>query len=58
MAYVRMMLTRYVDTKIAPGDLVAIIRTAGGVGALQQLTVAEDGSKAVPAIQWVDFEVR
>ena len=23
-----------------------------------QLTVAEDGSKAVPAIQWVDFEVR
>jgi VWFA-related protein len=33
-----MMLTRYVDTKIAPGDLVAIIRTAGGVGALQQFT--------------------
>ena len=37
-AYVRMMLTRYVDTKIAPGDLVAIIRTAGGVGTLQQFT--------------------
>ncbi len=33
-----MMLTRYVDTKIAPGDLVAIIRTAGGVGTLQQFT--------------------
>ena len=32
------MLTRYVDTKIAPGDLVAIIRTAGGVGTLQQFT--------------------
>ena len=37
-AYVRQMLTRYVDTKIAPGDLVAIIRTAGGVGTLQQFT--------------------
>jgi len=37
-AYVRKMLTQYVDSKIAPGDLVAIIRTAGGVGALQQFT--------------------
>ena len=37
---------------------MAIIRITSGVGALQQLTVAEDGSKAVPAIQWVDFEVR
>jgi VWFA-related protein len=37
-AYVRQMLTRYVDTQVAPGDLVAIIRTAGGVGALQQFT--------------------
>jgi VWFA-related protein len=37
-AYVRQMLTRYVDTKIGPGDLVAIIRTAGGVGTLQQFT--------------------
>jgi VWFA-related protein len=35
---VRRMLTQYVDTKVAPGDLVAIIRTAGGVGALQQFT--------------------
>jgi VWFA-related protein len=37
-ANVRKMLTQYVDTKIRPGDLVAIIRTAGGVGALQQFT--------------------
>jgi VWFA-related protein len=37
-AYVRRMLSRYVETQIAPGDLVAIIRTAGGVGALQQFT--------------------
>ena len=37
-AYVRKMLTHYVDNKVAPGDLVAIIRTAGGVGTLQQFT--------------------
>jgi VWFA-related protein len=37
-AYVRRMLTKYVDTKIEPGDQVAIIRTAGGAGALQQFT--------------------
>jgi VWFA-related protein len=37
-AYVRRMLLRYVDSQIAPGDLVAIIRTSGGVGALQQFT--------------------
>ena len=36
--YVRTMLTRYVDTMVAPGDLVAIIRTAGSVGTLQQFT--------------------
>ncbi len=37
-AAVRTMLARYVETSIAPGDLVAIIRTAGGVGTLQQFT--------------------
>ncbi|MEO5820055.1 MAG: VWA domain-containing protein [Vicinamibacteraceae bacterium] len=37
-AYVRQMLTRYVETQVQPGDLVAIIRTAGGVGTLQQFT--------------------
>ncbi len=37
-AYVRQMLTRYVDEHVQPGDLVAIIRTAGGVGTLQQFT--------------------
>jgi VWFA-related protein len=35
---VRKMLAQYVETKLAPGDLVAIIRTAGGVGTLQQFT--------------------
>jgi VWFA-related protein len=36
--YVRKALTDYVDTKVAPGDLVAIIRTGGAVGTLQQFT--------------------
>ena len=35
---VRTMLNRYVDRQFRPGDLVAIIRTAGGAGALQQFT--------------------
>jgi VWFA-related protein len=35
---VRRMLTRYVEDQLSPGDLVAIIRTAGGVGTLQQFT--------------------
>lgn len=37
-AYVRRMLFRYVESQIAPGDVVAILRTSGGVGALQQFT--------------------
>jgi VWFA-related protein len=37
-ASVRRMLARYVDEQIRPGDLVAIIRTAGGAGTLQQFT--------------------
>jgi VWFA-related protein len=37
-ASVRRMLATYVDEHIERGDLVAIIRTSGGVGALQQFT--------------------
>jgi hypothetical protein len=29
---------KFVDEQVQPGDLVAILRTAGGVGALQQFT--------------------
>ncbi|MFI5076199.1 MAG: VWA domain-containing protein, partial [Vicinamibacteria bacterium] len=35
---VRTMLNRYIDRQLRPGDLVAIIRTMGGAGALQQFT--------------------
>src|SRR5258707_11561447 len=37
-AHVREALKKYVDQQMLPGDLVAIIRTAGGIGALQQFT--------------------
>jgi VWFA-related protein len=37
-AYVRRALKKFVDEQIQPGDLVAIIRTGGGMGALQQFT--------------------
>lgn len=34
----RHALKRYVDEQVQPGDLVAVIRTRGGVGTLQQFT--------------------
>lgn len=36
--YTRKALHRFVDEQMQPGDLVAIVRTGGGVGALQQFT--------------------
>jgi VWFA-related protein len=36
--FVRRALKKFVDDQIQPGDLVAIIRTAGGIGVLQQFT--------------------
>lgn len=36
--YVRRALKKYVDEQMEPGDLVAIIRTGAGIGALQQFT--------------------
>ena len=35
---VREALKKFVDEQMQPGDLVAIIRTRGGIGALQQFT--------------------
>src|ERR1051325_3891571 len=37
-ARVRLALSKFVDQQIQPGDLVAIIRTGAGMGALQQFT--------------------
>src|SRR5260370_27687116 len=36
--YVRRALKKFVDEQMQTGDLVAIIRTSGGMGALQQFT--------------------
>jgi VWFA-related protein len=38
VARVRSSLKKFVDTEMQPGDLVAIIRTGAGIGALQQFT--------------------
>ena len=37
-ANVRRGLRRFVDEQVGPGDLVAIVRTSGGIGTLQQFT--------------------
>ncbi|HVS82281.1 MAG TPA: VWA domain-containing protein [Pyrinomonadaceae bacterium] len=36
--FVRRALKKFVDEQMQPGDLVAIVRTSGGMGALQQFT--------------------
>jgi VWFA-related protein len=36
--YVRRALKKFVDEQMQPGDMVAIIRTGGGIGVLQQFT--------------------
>jgi VWFA-related protein len=51
--YARKALHRFVDQQMEPGDLVAIIRTAGAVGALQQFTSDKRLlTAAVDAIRW------
>src|SRR5437763_5871849 len=51
--YVRRALKKFVDEQMRPGDLVAIIRTSGGMGALQQFTV--DKRQLYAAIDRVKF---
>ena len=53
--YVRRALKKFVDEQMQPGDLVAIIRTAGGAGALQQFTT--DKRQLYAAIERVRFYV-
>ena len=36
--YVRRALKKFLDQQMQPDDLVAIMRTGGGIGALQQFT--------------------
>lgn len=42
LIYVRQMMTNFVDTQMGPSDLVAIVRTVGGKGLLQQFTTDKE----------------
>jgi VWFA-related protein len=53
---VRRMLNRFVDAHVKPGDLVAIIRTAGGAGTLQQFTT--DRRLLMAAVEKVRWSAR
>ncbi|HKV40676.1 MAG TPA: VWA domain-containing protein, partial [Blastocatellia bacterium] len=53
MVYVRQALRKFVDEDMQPGDLVAIIRTGSGVGALQQFTADKrELYSAIEGIRW------
>jgi VWFA-related protein len=51
--YVRQALKKFVDQQMQSGDLVAIIRTSGGMGALQQFT--SDKRQLYAAIERVKY---
>jgi VWFA-related protein len=53
-AYVRNFLKDFVKDKMRPGDLVAVVRTSAGVGALQQFT--SDPRTVGRAIEGVRFQ--
>jgi VWFA-related protein len=51
--YVRRALRKFVDEQMAEGDLVAIIRTGAGIGALQQFTTdRRQLYAAIEAVKW------
>jgi VWFA-related protein len=53
VVYARKALKKFVDVQMQPGDLVAIIRTAGGVGILQQFT--SDKRQLYAAIERIKY---
>ncbi|HEY0077907.1 MAG TPA: VWA domain-containing protein [Pyrinomonadaceae bacterium] len=52
-AYVRQYLKRFVEEQMRAGDLVAVVRTSAGVGALQQFS--SDKRQVLAAIERVRF---
>ncbi len=51
--FVRRALRKFVDEQMEEGDLVAIIRTGGGMGALQQFTFSKSQlSAAIDKVKW------
>lgn len=52
-AYVRRALKKFLDQQVQPDDLVAIVRTSGGIGALQQFTTDKRQLyAAVEKVKW------
>ena len=51
--YVRQALKKFVEQQVQSGDLVAIIRTGGGIGALQQFT--SDRRQLLAAVEKVKW---
>ncbi|MDX6695482.1 MAG: hypothetical protein QOF02_3085 [Blastocatellia bacterium] len=56
MHFTRQALKKFVDQQMQPGDLVAIIRTGGGIGALQEFT--SDKRQLYAAIERVRFNLQ
>jgi VWFA-related protein len=56
MPYVRRALKKFVDEQMQPGDLVAVVRTSAGMGALQQFT--SDKRLLYRAIEGVSWNPR
>jgi VWFA-related protein len=54
--FMRQALKKFLDQQMQPNDLVAIIRTAGGIGALQQFTSDKRQLySAVEKVKWYPF---
>lgn len=52
-AYVRGALKKFVDEQMQPGDLVAVLRTSAGMGALQQFTSDKRQlNAAIERVRW------
>jgi VWFA-related protein len=53
MTYVRQALKKFVDEQMQPGDLVAVVRTSAGMGALQQFTSDKNLLyRAIERVRW------
>lgn len=53
----RRALKKFVDEQMRPGDMVAIVRTSGGVGALQQFTSdRRQLHAAIEAVKWYGLD--
>ncbi|MDT7808631.1 MAG: hypothetical protein QOJ70_2444 [Acidobacteriota bacterium] len=53
LIFVRRALKKFVDEQMQPGDLVAIMRTSAGVGALQQFTTDKQLLyRAIEHVRW------